>query len=455
MHSSRRIVGSLVALCAVATVSTARADAGRKIAIIVDGPGAGAIADGVGAHIESPNTVRPGQPVRAALAAHGSKSFAAAATNTTRGAQLIARAKAAAAQANVDVAILVSLRKAHGGNKMHVWVVDTQKDDAVVDKDVALDAAASTDDEANAVWEASSDAVGTSKAAVAAAPAPDAKPRAKGHAAKAAAPPPEAETPAAAPDEEKDKGVGASKTAAEPGRGRENSMLIAQAAVAVGARHFSYNQRRTAQLRTYDLTAAPLAELAVEVYPLAGSDASFARGLGITGGYSRAIGLASAEPGGGNIGTTWQNFDVGVRERLILNPDTVLGIAAGYGGSDFTFDQPANTGSVLPSVAYRFIRAGLDVRYFVGSSISLFGSGMYIYPLSAGQVGNYFPRATMGGLEAGLGAAYALGQNLEISLGVKYDRFYYSFNPVPGDANVAGGAVDEMEQVAIGLGYML
>ena len=455
MHSSRRIVGSLVALCAVATVSTARADVGRKIAIVVDGPGAAAIADGVGAHIDAPNTVRPGQPVRAALAAHGSKSFAAAAANTTRGAQLIARAKAAATQANVDVAILVSVRKAHGGNKMHVWVVDTQKDDAVVDKDVPLDATATADDEADAVWEASSDAVGTGKAAaVAAAPAPEAKPRAKAHP-KPAAPPPEAEAAAAAPEEEKDKGAAPSKTAAEAGRGRENSLLIAQAGVAVGARHFSYNQRQTPQLRTYDLSAAPLAELAVEIYPLAQSDASFARGLGITGGYSRAIGLASAEPGGGNIGTTWQNFDVGVRERLILNPDTVLGIAAGYGGSDFTFDQPATTGPVLPSVAYRFVRAGLDLRYFVGSNVSLFGNGMYIYPLSAGQVANYFPHATMGGLEAGLGAAYAIGQNLEISLAVKYDRFYYAFNPVIGDANVAGGAVDELEQVAIGLGYML
>ena len=457
MHSSRRIVGSLVALFAVATASTARADDGRKIAIVVDGPAGGAIADGVGSHVEAPNTVRPGQPLRAALAAHGSKSFAAAATNKTKGAQLVARAKAAAAQANVDVAILVSVRKAKGGNKVHVWVVDAQKDDALVDKEIPLDASATADDEANAVWEASSDSVGTAKAAVAAAPAPapEAKPRAKAHAAatRAAAPPPEAES-AAAPEEEKDKGAAPSHVAGAPGRGRENSMLIAQAAVVGGARHFSYNQRRSLQLRTYDLTAAPLASLAVEVYPLAQSDLSFARGLGITGGYSRAVGLASSEPGTGNVGTTWQNFDVGVRERLILNADAVLGVAVGYGGTDFTFDQKVTAGQVLPSVAYRFVRAGLDLRYFFGN-ISVFGSGMYIYPMSVGQVGNFFPRASMGGLEAGLGAAYAIGQNLEVSLGVKYNRYYYAFNPVMGDANVAGGALDEIEQVALGFGYML
>jgi hypothetical protein len=347
------------------------------------------------------------------------------------------------------------VRKAKGGNKMHVWVVDTQKDDALVDKEIPLDASATPDDEANAVWEASSDAVGTAKAAAAAAPPPEAKPRAKARAAAthAAAPPPEA-APAAAPEEEKDKGAAPSHVAGAPGRGRENSMVIAQVAVVGGARHFSYHQMVTPQLRTYDLTAAPLAALAVEVYPLANSDVSFARGLGITGGYSRALGLASSEPGTNNVGTTWQNFDVGVRERLNLNADAVLGIAVGYGGTDFTFDQKVTAGQVLPSVAYRVVRAGLDLRYFFGN-ISVFGSGMYIYPTSVGQVANFFPRASMGGLEAGLGAAYAIGQNLEVSVGLKYNRYYYAFNPVMGDANVAGGALDEMEQVALGFGYML
>ena len=33
--------------------------------------------------------------------------------------------------------------------------------------------------------------------------------------------------------------------------------------------------------------------------------------------------------------------------------------------------------------------------------------------------------------------------------------FFYSMNPQPGDANVAGGALDEMARLSLGFAYLL
>jgi len=160
------VIGGFVAAVLVncATISMAQADDGRSVAILVEGPGGEAVADGIAAHIEQPNSVRPAQPMRAALAARGWRTLAPAAANRARSGQLVARAHAAAVQAGVDVAILVSMRKVHGTVRMHVWVIDAQGDGAWADKDVNP-SSATPDGEADAVWDTTSGIFGAAKAA--------------------------------------------------------------------------------------------------------------------------------------------------------------------------------------------------------------------------------------------------------------------------------------------------
>jgi hypothetical protein len=424
-----------------ATISLAHADNGRTVTILVEGPGGEAVADGIAAHIEQPNSVRPAQPLRAALAARGSRTLAPAAANAARSAQLVARAHAAAVQAGVDVAVLVSMRKVHGAIKMHVWVIDAQGEGAWADKDVNP-ASATPDSEADAVWNTVSGVFEATKTG-----GPSAEPRKTARKRKAGGEPsPEVTaaapvaTPPVAPQQE--------------GKGRASTLFVAQASVAGGARHFTYNQRLTDQLRNYDLTVVPLASLELELYPLVGTGIPFVRGLGVTGSYSRAIGLSSTESGGVQVATTWQNLDIGVRDRIHLDDNSLLGIGLGYGQIDFAFDQAANVPGVLPSVGYKFLHGGADLRLFFGD-ISVFGGAQYLYALSAGNIGTLFPHAQLGGVAAQLGAAYAIGQHFEVSLSANYTRFYYSFNPVMGDKNIAGGAIDELEQLSLGLGYLL
>jgi hypothetical protein len=194
--------------------------------------------------------------------------------------------------------------------------------------------------------------------------------------------------------------------------------------------------------------------LNAEVYPLARSDLGVLRGVGIAGGYGRAVGVASADTGGTRVDTSWQRFDVGLRGRFDLGRAAMMGLDAGLGGIDFHFGDLAGATALLPSVTYRFLRVGPEVRVFLGN-VSVYGGGAYLPVLSTGSIGNLFPRATTGGIEARAGAAYLFAPNLEVSVGLGYTRFYYSLRPEPGDTNVAGGATDEIANVSLGLAYLL
>jgi hypothetical protein len=108
---------------------------------------------------------------------------------------------------------------------------------------------------------------------------------------------------------------------------------------------------------------------------------------------------------------------------------------------------------VLPSVSYKFLRFGPDARVFFGNA-SVFLGGAYLPVLSTGTLGEHFPNATKGGIEARAGAAYLITPNLEASLELVYTRFYYSLRPDTPDPYVAGGALDEMGHVSLGLAYL-
>lgn len=234
---------------------------------------------------------------------------------------------------------------------------------------------------------------------------------------------------------------------------RANALVTLQAGVEAGSRHFSYVDRMTPALRPYDLPAAPILSIRAELYPLARTSIPVLRGLGLVGDYGRAVGLDSADGGGTRVGTSWQTYDVGLRERLRLGRALLLGVDVGYGANDFEFDQPSFA-ATLPTADYSFVRAGLDLRASFGA-FSVFGAGSYLNVLEAGGMSALFPHESVGGIEAQLGAALLLSSHAELSLSLAYTRFFYSFQPVPGDANVAGGALDEMGRLALGFTYFL
>ena len=103
--------------------------------------------------------------------------------------------------------------------------------------------------------------------------------------------------------------------------------------------------------------------------------------------------------------------------------------------------------SIAPEVAtasYMYLRAGLFARIPLGEIIALMPRGGYIGALKSGDVYDRFTSHNIGGADMGLNVAAHFGDGFEARLGGEYTRFWSSFNPVPGDAYVAGGALDHM-----------
>jgi hypothetical protein len=440
---------SRTAPCAAALVAAAgllgsgpaqAANAGPPLAVIVEGPHAdevaGLLSDKLGGESDGEadafhNALRSGGvlPLRTAL------------TSKNREAQLVARARTIAKTRHVDRVLLVDLHWTPHGTRVHVWAVDPQHATPVVDNELLLAASPSAAEQTRAIL------------GVLPVPPPPADPPPSAAPVSAAAP---VEAPAPTPEPSTSEGLDPDRAVPPPPADGARSLLKAEAEVGVGMRHFSYVDRITPTLRPYDLGAAPLASLTATVFPFGSMQVPVLKDFGFTGDYARAFALSSQDSSGNSVGTTWQSFDVGVIERIPLTRALLANVTVAYGGDDFQFDQSLpTTNAALPSVSYRFIRIGAEARLTPLPSLSAFAGGSYLDMLSTGYEGTLFPRESVGGIEAHLGASYALTHSWELSLRGEYTRVFYSMNPVPGDTGVAGGALDEQTRVMAGIAYRM
>lgn len=227
-------------------------------------------------------------------------------------------------------------------------------------------------------------------------------------------------------------GVSAS---AEPERA---PLVGVQVGTEVGARHLRYVDGLTSNLRTYDLAAAPLLGVAIESTPL---DVRGVR-AGVVASYARAFRVTSGPTGGDDIASQWWRFHVGLRGRLPLGSRVLAGASVVYGGETYGFAM-STLDAQVPSVAYRFVRPSVDVEVSFGR-FGLAGGVGYDLMLSSGAIADRFPRASVGGVEAWLGPTLSIARAWSVAASMTYRRYFYDLRPEPGDAYVAGGALDEM-----------
>ena len=447
MTALRRRLTAPVAV-AIVFASSGAVARGETHSIVVWGEGADAddLASRVASHLSAPYQMRDAGTFHKALSSGRAPTLAAAAKDRGADAKLVAHARAAALATHADAAILLQARRSKRGTVVHVWLVDASGEGtAEVDHEVALGAGASVDEEADAAWHVVAADLSSPGAQehVAAAPAPEPSESAP----EASATP----TSATAPDA--DRGTLSSDSTTEPRDATATAIASVRAAIETGAREFSYVDRLTSTLRPYTLLAAPLAAVDAEIYPLARTGTPILKDFGATFDYAMAFGLSSADSTGTAVSTTWNSFDVGARERIPIGRAVVLGMHGGYGEITYSFGGTLDTTAELPSVQYRFVRGGVDARV-VTSAVSLYAYGSYLGVLSTGLVGSYFSRATVGGVEGRIGASRAIGHGFEVSLELAYTRFFYTLNPQPGDAYVAGGALDQMACGSLGVAYV-
>jgi hypothetical protein len=93
---------------------------------------------------------------------------------------------------------------------------------------------------------------------------------------------------------------------------------------------------------------------------------------------------------------------------------------------------------------------GLDVHFPIGNS-SLSAAGDYLDVVDIVGVGQNFRSASAAGVDASIRYAYRITPLIEVFALAAWTRYFYTFEPKPGDAWVAGGAVDQMFHGQVGL----
>ena len=457
------VLASALAATLGTRVRDARADEKGSIVVVCEGADSDALESRVTAKMSASRSVQPGASFRQSLAAAGGPSLANASKNGANDAKLVSHARASVQSAGVDAAVLVQARRSKRATLLHIWLVDAKGDHgAAVDKQVSLPAHASIDDEADAVWSTVARALPTPAPSSVASGAPASTPAS----AIAAAPSTSAtESTQATEEPEAQSSSGLSTSPANDERDAAQSETSARtslhphartlasirASIQGGSRSFTYVDRISPSLRPYNVLVTPLVAIDADVYPFARTRTPILENFGITGDYAVAFALASEDSAGTRVSGAWSAFDVGARERIPIGKSVLAGIHGGYGAIHYAFGDALGASAQLPNVDYRFLRGGADVSVALGA-YTLYASGSYLSILSTGPFGALFPRANVGGIEAGIGATRSLGAGFEASLAIAYTRFYSSLHPEPGDAYVAGGALDQMGRASLGIG---
>lgn len=276
--------------------------------------------------------------------------------------------------------------------------------------------------------------------------------------APAAVAPVESDTPETAePAKNVDRDVGVTPKKKRQKLDASNAMVLAVIGPELGMRNFAYNDALLGGLRSYTNNAVPMGSVAATLYPFAQSGTPILVDVGLVAGVGDSLQFESKTADGTQTAKgNWLRYSVGARGRIHTSgkPGEVLvGIQGTYGASKFNFTGTDPIVSQVPSVDYKYLRTGADVRIPFGA-FSVSAAAGYDFILSSGPFEQKFPRAEIGGVDALVGAAYRVAENVEIAGSARYERVFSKLNPQPGDPYVAGGALDQYLIFQVGVSLL-
>ena len=212
-------------------------------------------------------------------------------------------------------------------------------------------------------------------------------------------------------------------------------------------RRFFYKDDIFKALSKYTLPVGPALQLEADWYPGAHFTTGVAANIGLSVGFNYALGISSVANDGTRYGTSALRLRAGLIGRLTFGRIQLLP-QVGYVMQTYSIASGANGAAKpnIPDVSYSILRAGLGTRISLIGPLGVTAGFNYQAPLSTGEISStaYFPRLKAGGLDGNFGVAIGpLFNRVEVRLGVEYIRYWYSMNPEPGDASVAGGALDD------------
>lgn len=417
----------------------------RPVAIYIEGLDAESVGGDVVDALPEGLTMKDPAEYKAELAKAGQKGpLGKGLDSEKQKPKLYEKLRKAASAAGVDAVIIVRTSTAKGQIKAKIVVLETDSDLVALDTDVTLPAKGKKKKEDWEKERAAAVAEVVAPVLQKLAPAPEPEPEPK---ASVEEPPKEPEKK----DEEPEEPGGP-----RPKHEVAHSMVDVGLGIDLGFRSLSFTDKKTNNVRGYSVSGTPGIYLAAEAYPLAGGK-GFLKDLGLQLDYAQAIALkssVSSDASGTNLATTWRRWMIALRYRIRTGEKTpVIGLGVGYGGETFSIDASGVLADQTPSVDYKIVRLGADVRQSFGP-FSLLANVAYLVVPSGGPVADRFTGSKLSGAEFGLGAAYMISSGFELRAVGRFRHVGYTFSPNPGDAYVASGASDNLQSLMIGAAYV-
>ncbi|RKG56936.1 hypothetical protein D7V80_40365 [Corallococcus sp. CA054B] len=209
----------------------------------------------------------------------------------------------------------------------------------------------------------------------------------------------------------------------------------------------------------FALPGAPQVAGDVTVYPLAAFQKGALARLGITGAIDQSFGLKSTgSTGAVSYPTTAREWQAGLRYVIPFGEAQRHGfeITGTYGMNTFRIDAVDGERPLdLPNVEYKTAGLGLGVRAALSEKFDFNFRLGYQHPLDSGELSSdaWFPRMSAGAVTGSATLAYRLNRILDVRVKADLRRYFFKFNPEPGDPYVAGGAVDQYPGLSFQLGF--
>ncbi|WP_437784966.1 hypothetical protein [Sorangium sp. So ce1097] len=419
---------------AIEPVTLAAPQASKSIAVHIEGPNAAAIREDILSFVpETLEVVDAGEFSKALKSAGQTKPVGDALVSKAQRKKVLDRLRKAGKAVNAEGVIFgVSRTNRKKKKEVHLVYVDSNAGDLAVDDPVPT--AGSRDERKKALEEL----LGPTLAQIAPPPPEEDKASEDGEGGEGA----DGEGDGEGADGEGDDAGGDDRGGKRKRNDINSALFSVELGVEFVGRWFDYSDPRTNNLRPYSVFGQPALSIAGEVYPLASTDIPVLKGLGITAGYARALGLNSAVGDGDPISTTYQRINLGLRERLSIGDASQLGINAGLRFVTFDIEAPAALAATVPNASYTLFRLGLDGRFPLGP-VALGLGADYLLPLSSGPVYERFKGPSVQGIGAMAGVMIPIATGIEGRVLLEYARFFSSFQPEQGDAYIAGGAIDQ------------
>jgi len=213
-------------------------------------------------------------------------------------------------------------------------------------------------------------------------------------------------------------------------------------------RRLNWHQTPMNNLPPYALSPGPEGTVWLETYPGAFVTKGFAANIGVFANFDQGFGVTSTTTDGAKLTTKFQEFTGGVKVRLPLNNMLAPYASVAYGSQVFKLESSNGATSVVPSVAYRFIRLGLGTRVAFTPAASADIGAAFLLVTDLGKLNgyiaaaNYFPHATANALDVGASFSYRIIKLVGARVGVDFLQYGLDFKVRPGETPVAGGATD-------------